>query len=293
MQKPLNHLKEAFGGLFDTLSRFGAWTYENVLKPMGEYFVNDALPVGIETLADAIDFLNSALKLLGAILEPVFNLLKPFIKLWADWQVEKLQYIGTGFSALTKVLDDATNGVARLKTAWENVKNWFTEKKANISIGDNFTAKWKSIKSVWDSIKNKTATISISFKNALSKTWNDLAKKINNAKKKAPKTIKNILPTMPYLAQGGFVKANTPQLAVIGDNKREGEIVAPESKLRAMANEVSQNGNAEVIRLLSELIAVTKSKNTDVYLDGEQIKNNVVRRINNHTRATGQFELVV
>ena len=38
--------------------------------------------------------------------------------------------------------------------------------------------------------------------------------------------------SLPRLAQGGFVKANTPQLAMIGDNKREGEIVAPESKLR-------------------------------------------------------------
>ena len=37
--------------------------------------------------------------------------------------------------------------------------------------------------------------------------------------------------SVPRLAQGGFVEANTPQLALIGDNKREGEIVAPESKI--------------------------------------------------------------
>ena len=36
---------------------------------------------------------------------------------------------------------------------------------------------------------------------------------------------------LPRLAEGGYVRANTPQLAVIGDNKREGEIVAPESKI--------------------------------------------------------------
>lgn len=33
------------------------------------------------------------------------------------------------------------------------------------------------------------------------------------------------------LASGGYVAANTPQLAIIGDNKHEGEIVAPESKI--------------------------------------------------------------
>jgi hypothetical protein len=39
------------------------------------------------------------------------------------------------------------------------------------------------------------------------------------------------LAEIPRLATGGYVAANTPQLAVIGDNKHEGEIVAPESKI--------------------------------------------------------------
>lgn len=43
-------------------------------------------------------------------------------------------------------------------------------------------------------------------------------------------------PRIPYLAQGGYVKANTPQLAMIGDNKRHGEIVAPEDKMQAMVD---------------------------------------------------------
>ena len=39
------------------------------------------------------------------------------------------------------------------------------------------------------------------------------------------------IPKIPKLATGGYVAANSPQLAIIGDNKREGEIVAPESKI--------------------------------------------------------------
>lgn len=38
--------------------------------------------------------------------------------------------------------------------------------------------------------------------------------------------------TIPKLATGGYLKANNPQLAIVGDNKREGEIVTPESKIR-------------------------------------------------------------
>ena len=44
------------------------------------------------------------------------------------------------------------------------------------------------------------------------------------------------IPKIPKLAQGGFVKANTPRLAMIGDNRHYGEIVAPEDKLQAMVN---------------------------------------------------------
>lgn len=46
-----------------------------------------------------------------------------------------------------------------------------------------------------------------------------------------------MLEFVPYLAEGGYVKANTPQLAMIGDNRHQGEVVAPEDKLRQMAIE--------------------------------------------------------
>ena len=39
------------------------------------------------------------------------------------------------------------------------------------------------------------------------------------------------IPKIPMLANGGYVQANMPQLAVIGDNKSQGEIVAPENKI--------------------------------------------------------------
>ena len=44
---------------------------------------------------------------------------------------------------------------------------------------------------------------------------------------------------IPYLAQGGYVKPNTPQLAMIGDNRHQGEVVAPEDKLLDMAQKAA------------------------------------------------------
>ena len=57
------------------------------------------------------------------------------------------------------------------------------------------------------------------------------------------------VPTIPHLAQGAYVKPNTPQLAMIGDNLHQGEVVAPENKLREMAIEaVRAAGGSGVTR---------------------------------------------
>lgn len=52
-------------------------------------------------------------------------------------------------------------------------------------------------------------------------------------------------PTLPRLAHGGFVKPNTPQLAMIGDNRTQGEIVSPEDKLEEMAVTAARAAIAE------------------------------------------------
>jgi uncharacterized protein YoxC len=51
-------------------------------------------------------------------------------------------------------------------------------------------------------------------------------------------------PQIPLLAQGGYVGARNPQLAVIGDNTREGEIVAPESKIAEAVRKGIQEAGA-------------------------------------------------
>ena len=84
-------------------------------------------------------------------------------------------------------------------------------------------------------------------------------------------------PQIPYLAQGGYVKPNTPQLAMIGDNRHQGEIVAPENKLLEMARiAASESGNAallqQVIKLLETLISLVQDGNDIVLnVDGEEL----------------------
>lgn len=89
------------------------------------------------------------------------------------------------------------------------------------------------------------------------------------------------VPTIPHLAQGGYVKPNAPQLAMIGDNLHQGEVVAPEDKLKQMAVEAAMAAggkgvsrdeleniiNRAVMRIVSALASM------GFYLDSTQIAN--------------------
>lgn len=90
---------------------------------------------------------------------------------------------------------------------------------------------------------------------------------------------------IPALAQGGFVERNTPQLAMIGDNRHQGEIVAPEDKLREMALEaVRAAGGSGITREELESIInravmriVAALSELGFYLDSTQIATAVQR----------------
>lgn len=89
------------------------------------------------------------------------------------------------------------------------------------------------------------------------------------------------VPEIPHLANGGYVKPNTPQLAMIGDNLHQGEVVAPEDKLKQMAIEAAMAAgsggvsrdelesiiNRAVMRIVSALTSM------GFYLDSTQIAN--------------------
>lgn len=100
--------------------------------------------------------------------------------------------------------------------------------------------------------------------------------------------------SIPFLAQGGYVKPNTPQLAMIGDNRHQGEVVAPEGKLLEMARaaaELSGGDSAKTEKLLQELIDLIKDLPI-VELDPEAIRKYFIKKTNQNTKATGKPELL-
>ena len=102
---------------------------------------------------------------------------------------------------------------------------------------------------------------------------------------------------IPYLAQGGYVKPNTPQLAMIGDNRHQGEVVAPEDKLLDMAQKAAAMASsaellAEAISILKQILKILETQDLDIQLDGKSLKKYVVDKINEHTKQTGKCEII-
>lgn len=105
-------------------------------------------------------------------------------------------------------------------------------------------------------------------------------------------------PKIPKLANGGYVKANTPQLAMIGDNRHYGEIVAPEDKLQAMADSAvaaalkAASGNAsgkqmETIISLLNIIINLISEGHVIELDGNKLGRTIRQLDYEYYNATG------
>ena len=217
-----------------------------------------------------------------------------------------------------------TGAVNKIHDAFASIGTWAAERWSDITgvfgsvaswFGGIFSDAWSEITDVfsgvaeffggiWDTIKEKFTALGTTVGNAMGDAVKtgintvlslvedainggiDLINKAIRLANKLPgvnvSTIDNV--ELPRLAQGGFVKANTPQLAMIGDNRHEGEIVAPESKINeAVAagitaampkmmqmmvqalSRLSLNGGTETVHVVCELDGQTVYETVEEY----------------------------
>lgn len=131
-----------------------------------------------------------------------------------------------------------------MSAVWENIKAIFSDPEAYFQ--EKFSAAADAVKYAFSGIRqwfsDLWGDVTESLKapvNSMIDILNYLIGKLNTLSFDIPDWVPELggrtfgfqIPEIPYLANGGYVKANTPRLAVIGDNRREGEIVAPESKI--------------------------------------------------------------
>lgn len=137
--------------------------------------------------------------------------------------------------------------------AWEGIKGVFS------TVGEFFQGVWNTIVNLFTSIGTAVGdAISGAVKGAINAVLSGAVGIINgfiSAINFAIGVINAIpgveIPKLdmleaPQLAQGGFVRPNKPQAVVIGDNKHEGEIVSPISKMRDTVLEAMQMFSASM-----------------------------------------------
>ncbi len=204
-----NILEPIVTPFLETLSWLWDKHLKGLIKEVGEFIAK---------------MVNGALELYNKVVVPVIS-----------WLLEKLSpafsYIGalvTGvFGTVVGFISDAAKSIFKI---FGGIIDFIT----GVFTG-NWKKAWTGVKNIFKGIFDGLVAIFKVPINLIIDGLNAFIKGLN--KIKIPDWVPVVggkgfhINTIPKLAEGGYAKANNPQLAIVGDNKREGEIISPESKI--------------------------------------------------------------
>lgn len=253
-------------GIWDTVNLF----FEQWIKPIFSMAMKAVKDVWdnsfkgmfksvLDFVATAIDGANQLWqKFIKPLVDFVIVTLAPNFKIGfkmiLDIVVAVFKTIGGIFDGFFKILRGAIDFIVGIFTG-----DW---KKAWGGITTIVDGQMKIVRSIWDGLVG----IVKAPLNALISAFNGAIGKMNKISVKIPdwvptfggKTFGLKLPTIPALAEGGIV--SQPTLAMVGDNKRSAEAVAPLSDLMSMIKAAvgSSSGNAEMTRQMAEMVKLLR-----------------------------------
>ena len=262
-----NAIKKFFQDLWDGIGKIidEAWEY-----------IKSAISGALELVRSNID---AKLTIIKEVWSTVWDSIKEFVtKIWdkiSDGIKDKIEAVKKG---LSETLDD-------IKEVWDKI--WGDLKT---TVSDIFDDIWANIKGTIKSILGGIESMA----NGVVKGINAVINSLNSLSFTIPEWVPefggksfgfNLRPldeiSIPKLAQGGYVKANTPQLAMIGDNRHQGEVVAPEDKLLEMALKAAElaTGNQGqdntympiIIELLNRIIDILETLDLSFEMDGKSL----------------------
>ena len=177
-KKKLEPARKALERLREQLSEFGGhlgdglkWIYDNVLVPLADWTITEAIPRFFDTLAHVIDILNSVIVALKPVWQWLWEkALKPFAKWIADLTLDQWDNINNGLKMFAGWCDKNKGKVKefgdKASKAFKTIKEYI--EKANKKIEEikkkvsDFAGKAKEklkdvidkIKEFWEEIKN-------------------------------------------------------------------------------------------------------------------------------------------
>ncbi len=241
--------------------------------------------------------INTVLNIIRNIIRNILNAIKNNVSVVLNGIRTLFEQIWNLIRNLTASIWSAISG--KLSETWTAIKNTASEKFTQLKEGivDTWNTLKERTKSIWDgiwgTIKGVINSIISGVENMANRVVDGINAIINGINSLVGPLAEFVglpsIPTLsgislPRLAQGGFVRANTPQLAVIGDNRRQGEIVAPEDKMQAMADRAAelaaQTGGygmseqylAAMVELLTRIIELIEQMDLTVNIDIREIK---------------------
>lgn len=283
----ISAVMEILGGIIDFLTGVFTGDWEKVWE-------------GIKSILDGIwnlmcTIVSAAVDIVKGVIDTALNTIKDiWDNIWGSIS-SFLNDIWNGIcTSVSDSIDDVSETISdvldSIKKTWEKMWNGLKDfvKETWDTILGFFSKGGKIFDGIVGSIENIFKSICNAIIDGINKVLATPFKGIN----KALKTIHNIdlpvigkpftivpesidIPKIPKLAQGGYVKPNQPQLAMIGDNRHQGEIVAPEDKMIDMINTALKmqkaSGNVEgidtLIELIRELIDLVKNMVLKVDID--------------------------
>ena len=269
-----------------------AW--EEVIQPVWEEFMaavddlwtNHLAPLVQNFLGLVGEFINGALEIYNRCIAP---LIQWFVEMLAPMFRSVFHTILQYFSSWYGGIADIVNGII---TAIRGIIQFVT----GVFTG-NWRKAWQGIKTIFKGIFDSLVAVVKTPINMIIDIINGMIGGVVSGVNSVIRAINSIrvdmpdwlggghigfnlaefsAPQIPKLAQGGYVKANTPRLAIIGDNKTQGEIVSPEGKLMEMARMAAQmaagsgadpGALAAIIDLLERILSLIERLDLVVNID--------------------------
>lgn len=278
---------QTFKGLIDFIVGIFTGDWNKAWEGIKTFFTGiwNAIKGVVSTVWNAIKgIIETVINVIKGIITTVFNAIKTVISNIFNAIKNTVSNIWNGIkNSISNAVNSIKNGIINnFQTAYNRITGIFR------NIGSFFSGIWNNIKNTFSALGTKIGdAISGAVKSGINGVLGMIEGVVNkfvNMINGAIDLINNIPGVsigklnqlnLPRLAQGGYVKANTPQLAVIGDNKNQGEVVAPEDKMLDMIltalkmfqdqnnNNTNNNTQAQNITLnfngtMSQLIRVLK-----------------------------------
>ena len=274
-----------FSGIWEKVKDIFApviqWFSDNIITPLVAFFVG---------MGERI----------AAIFEGCWIIIQAVWKIVSEWFDQNvIQPVVTFFKTLgediSRIFKEAWEVI---KPIWNAVAGWFNQHVIQ-PIVKFFTSAWDKIKNAFvtafeaisafaKSIFNGVISMVEGIVNRVIKAINGIIGGFNKVVTWAAGVIGKkwggvaLLPEvhLPRLAEGTVVPANREFLAMLGDNKRETEIVSPLSTMKQALKEALKESG------------MGGNMNVQVFLDGQKVYDSVVDYSKRDIRRTGRYPIL-